>query len=388
MQNTPSLNSSTARQSEVAEKRQRIHRFIQAQGLDGVLLNTHSFFAWATAGGTNWVAMNNDHGIASLLHLANGEQYALTNNIEVPRMEQEELLTQLGYQIIRHNWWQNRNDFLDEKGVWDLVGGKHKKLGADFALEGAQNVSQLLELERYELTPEEAVRYRQVGAKAGEAIESVCAALEPNMTEWEIAGRVAEASLAHEISPFLTLVASDERIFKFRHPIPTDKKVEKYVMVVLCAKQGGLIANCTRLVHFGPLTEELKQKQAALLQIDASFNLHTKAGASVAEIFAKGQAAYAETGFAQEWQLHHQGGATGYMGRDYFGTPTSSQIVQARQAFAWNPSITGIKSEDTVLVSPEQGLEVLTKAASSKWPTTQIEISGLGAIERPLILEK
>jgi hypothetical protein len=40
-----------------------------------------------------------------------------------------------------------------------------------------------------------------------------------------------------------------------------------------------------------------------------------------------------------------------------------------RQAFAWNPSIVGAKSEDTVLVSA-RGVEVLT-ATSKDWPTIE-----------------
>ena len=41
--------------------------------------------------------------------------------------------------------------------------------------------------------------------------------------------------------------------------------------------------------------------------------------------------------------------------------------VVENQAFAWNPSITGAKSEDTVLCTPG-GVEVLT-AHSQEWPS-------------------
>jgi Xaa-Pro dipeptidase len=40
--------------------------------------------------------------------------------------------------------------------------------------------------------------------------------------------------------------------------------------------------------------------------------------------------------------------------------------VRSNQAFAWNPSIVGIKSEDTVLCTND-GIEVLT-AQSDDWP--------------------
>ncbi|HEX2914170.1 MAG TPA: hypothetical protein VH186_25440, partial [Chloroflexia bacterium] len=131
-------------------------------------------------------------------------------------------------------------------------------------------------------------------------------------------------------------------------------------------------------------------KYRELLTVDATFNLNTKPGAVAGEIFKKAQAAYAYAGYPDEWQLHHQGGATGYAGRDYRAGPNSTEVVQEWQAFAWNPSITGTKSEDTVLVSSEPGheIEVMTIPDGSQWPTATVSIEGLGSMVRPEILEK
>lgn len=376
---------SVSRQREVAEKRQRIQNFIERNKLDGLALNTHNYFAWATAGGSNWVANDTPYGVATLLHLADGRQFAFANNIEVPRLQDEELLTALGYEVVSQNWWESAES--KEADIWEAVGGKDKKLGTDYPLEGAQQVSQLLLPERFSLTPDEIARYQAVGAEASTALENTCRAITPGMTEWEVAAKLTQECFSRRLLAFVTLVASDERIFKYRHPIPADKQIEKYVMVVVCAKRGGLIANCTRLVHFGALPDELKRKQEAVLKVDATFNLYSRPGVKVSEVFAKGLEAYAQVGFADEWKLHHQGGATGYNGRDYLGTPTCSEIVQENQAFAWNPSITGVKCEDTVLTSSERDVEVLTAAPNSNWPTASIEIAGQGTLRRPLILE-
>ena len=43
------------------------------------------------------------------------------------------------------------------------------------------------------------------------------------------------------------------------------------------------------------------------------------------------------------------------------------------QAFAWNPSIAGTKSEDTILVGPE-GNEILS--STGNWPTTPYPAGG------------
>ena len=93
--------------------------------------------------------------------------------------------------------------------------------------------------------------------------------------------------------------------------------------------------------------------------------------------------AYSEAGFAGEWQWHHQGGAAGYEPREYVATPESQDAVQIGQAYAWNPSVAGTKSEDTILVTGS-GPEVLT--ATADWPDLPVA-AGDGVYARPAILE-
>lgn len=69
--------------------------------------------------------------------------------------------------------------------------------------------------------------------------------------------------------------------------------------------------------------------------------------------------AYEKTGFGDEINNHHQGGAAGYRTREWVAHPQSTEEVQLHQAFAWNPSITGTKIEDTCIVTTN-GLEILT----------------------------
>jgi hypothetical protein len=61
-----------------------------------------------------------------------------------------------------------------------------------------------------------------------------------------------------------------------------------------------------------------------------------------------------------------QGGATGYAGREWVATPTLDASVRLPMGYAWNPTVQGVKSEDTVLVT-EEGFEPLT--TTGEWPT-------------------
>ncbi len=378
---------SEAQKREISQKQETVRQLLAQNELDGLIINTQKNFSWATAGANNWVSIADERGIAALVFRADGSGYIVADNIEVPRLTTEEKLAELGFEIVSAPWWESgqRSPVL-----LDIAGGQNKKIGSDLPMPGTQDIAGLVAQARWRLGPEERERYRQVCQTAGEALETTCTEIIPGMREWEVAGYLAQACYERGLIPFVTLVAADERIYNYRHPIPTDKTVERYVMVVLCAKAGGLIASCTRLVHFGPVSSEISQKQRELLTVDATFNLYSKPGAVAGDIFKKAMEAYAYAGFPDEWQLHHQGGATGYSGRDYRAGPDSTEVVQEWQAFAWNPSITGTKSEDTVLVSSQPGheMEVLTRPAGSSWPTSTVTIEGVGSMERPDILEK
>jgi hypothetical protein len=97
----------------------------------------------------------------------------------------------------------------------------------------------------------------------------------------------------------------------------------------------------------------------------------------------QGIEAYRVRGYPDEWKLHHQGGSIGYTGRDYrtnFQTPDS---IQENQGFTWNPSITGTKSEDTILAT-WKGPEPITRPVL--YPSMVVEAGGISFV-RPVILE-
>jgi antitoxin VapB len=212
----------------------------------------------------------------------------------------------------------------------------------------------------------------------GAAVE----ATRPGQTEHVIASHMARELVSRGAQAVVLLVATDERIFRFRHPLPTDKVLDRYAMLILCGRKWGLVCSVTRLVHFGSLPDEVRAKAESTARVDATFIGATRPGRAVRDVFADGLAAYAAEGFPDEWRLHHQGGAAGYEPREFLGTPDEGEPVVEGQAYAWNPSITGTKSEDTVLVGPEE-CEVITEIPG--WPLYRVEVGGR-EIARPAIL--
>jgi antitoxin VapB len=180
----------------------------------------------------------------------------------------------------------------------------------------------------------------------------------------------------------VALVASDERVSRFRHPLPTIKQVEKYAMLVVCMRRAGLIVSATRLVYFGAVPADLQAKLQQVAAIDAAAMVATQPGRSLGDVFADLQAAYAAQGVPDQWQYHHQGGPAGYGARERIATPGDPTVIQAHQLFAWNPSVVGCKSEDTILVG-ERGFEIVSHTGN--WPTVDVEVGGQ-MVKRPAIL--
>src|SRR5215217_9206503 len=90
--------------AEFELKFQKLNRFLDEHGLDGVLLTLRSNFAWITCGRDNHIANNSPNGVATILATRDGKRVCLANTIEAPRMRQEEL-SGTGIDTIDFPWW-------------------------------------------------------------------------------------------------------------------------------------------------------------------------------------------------------------------------------------------------------------------------------------------
>ena len=359
--------------TEFTNKVNIIREFLEAQKIDALLLRRVSSFAWATCGAASYINTASTDGIASLL-VTQKNLYLITNTIEAPRLDKEEKLAAQGWEF-RVFPWHAASTVLD-----DLTPGL--KLGTDLPYPGAIDLSEEVSRLRTNLTPEEGDRFKFLGKVCAEAMDKAIHAIRPGMTEFEIAALLDQEAQSRSAQPIVNLIATDQRIFSYRHPLPTSKKLDRYAMLVLCGRRAGLVCSITRLVHFSALPAELRRKADAVAGVDAVFIEATRPGQKINDIFQRATTAYADFGFPDEWRLHHQGGPAGYEAREYLATPEVTDTVRVGQTYAWNPSITGTKSEDTILVG-DSGNEVLTTIPD--WPKIQVEVQGK-TISRPDIL--
>lgn len=331
---------------EFSGKLAKIRQLMSQQNVEGVLVGQQVNLFWLT-GARPYVNMFGDKGCFDIF-VTQENAYLVSNNIELERLQQEEL-QELNLESLQYNWWS---------GSALQVVEKIKPLAVIVTEMGLAGFNSL----RYTLFESEVERYRDTSLCVAKAVEQAALSIEIGQSEQEIANLIRENCNRYGVSAFVTLVGTDERIFKYRHPLPTHKKLERYALLAVSGRKHGLFASITRMVHFGQPTREIIEKHQAVQMVDAAFILNTQVGGRVAQAFQAGLNAYAETGFAEQWQEHHQGGLAGYQSREFRGSLDCQEIIQAQQVFAWNPTIAGAKSEDTVLIT-QDGPEILTKSS-------------------------
>jgi Xaa-Pro dipeptidase len=358
-----------AREQELAVKLERLQAWLEDSGLDGILLRRHENLAWVTAGQVEArVGILSVTGIVTLLLLRNGRRYYFAPNNEAARLAAEEF-PGLGYEPIVRPW--HGLDVLAE--AQHRVGGK---LATDEQL-GHLPVVSLAGL-RAPLTQAEIARYRVLGAHTAQAVADVLPMLTPGITEHAMEARMAERLLREGIFPSVLLMAVDDRILNYKHAVARGAKLKRFGMLNLCTRRWGLAVSITRFVHFGPLPQELAEGFAAAAVVNAALQHASREGATASSLFETAVQAYADAGFPGEEQQHHQGGACGYLEREWVAKPSGTEVVKTPQAFAWNPSCRGGKVEDTTLaIDGTDGqtiIELLTLTLTL--PIKQTEVAG------------
>ena len=266
--------------------------------------------------------------------IGSGAAHVLYADIEHSRVLADERLEELGYGLAPFPWWDRRESVHRE---YDLAP------------------------QRRHLGPEEIQRYRAAGADAAAAFVEAIGVLRPELTELEAAGELARAARNRDLVARVNLVAGEERQPVHRHPLPTSAPLGRHALLAFTVERAGLHVSMTRIVSFGRPPDRLAELVQASAEVDAAVISASRPGRTHGELFEVVAEAYELVGFPEEWRRHHQGGLTGYKGREVFAVPGEPTPLPPVGAVAWNPSVTGGgKSEDTVLVSGESH-EVLTR---------------------------
>ncbi len=352
------------RKEELSAKHKRVTAYMDATGLDAVLLSRRCNFSWYTCGAHNYVSNASEIGNSFLLVGRDGAQ-VIANNIETPRLAGEEL-ADLPIEVCPFDYTSPS----DQAQLFDrLIGSRHVAADAPVGGLSLPVLDSAFDKLRYQLLAVEVDRMRDLSRDVVLAVEATCMNIDQGESENSIAGALACALRGVGAVPWVLLVAGDDRLLSYRHPLPTDNPAARLAMLAVGAERDGLISACTRIVSFTKLPAELRKKHAAVATVEAALWSVTRPGVTFGEAFDEARQAYEQTGYGDQWRLHHQGGSIGYQPRDAKASPGDPTVILANQAFAWNPSITGTKSEDTVLCRAD-GASLL--AGPTDWPAVSV----------------
>jgi len=339
---------------------QKIKQWLLENEKDGVLLSRRDNYAWVTGGRRNQVVQNQESGTAALL-ITPHEDYLIADAIDAQRIFDEET----GFPVIMmvRPWFDPQETFIAS-----LIGVQ--KIVSDNGIAGTENVQDSLIDLRLALNPKEEAAYLVLGKKCAQLVEETCMEICPGWTENRAARLLQSKCVQAGISPDCVLAGSDERIDKYRHPMPTGNTINERFMLVLGGEQNGLNISLTRMVYFGDVPAEIRNKYECIQKIFAEMQEMTLEGTSYRDFFRNLQGLYAKAGYPGEWNRHHQGGPTGYACREKIITPDTQGKISVHQAFAWNPSITGAKCEETTLLT-QDGIRILTR--TDNWPVKEFQ---------------
>src|SRR5918997_1209934 len=258
------------------ENRDRsLRELMDEQGLGALLLSSPANFAWYTGGADNRVDHGDPVGVASVL-LTGDDAYILTNNIEAPRMREEQTPEM---EVVEHPWHEESTELLreladDASMVTDFSSG----LGPDLSAE----ISPL----RYVLDGDALERYRRLGQDTALALSEAADSLSSNTDELEAAAELSAACVRRGIYVPVLLAASEERLVSFRHPVPHGGPLGRQAMLVACAERGGLFASLTRMIYFEePDPNTLRRQEACEEVLRRMREEATLAGRTLAQAF-------------------------------------------------------------------------------------------------------
>ncbi len=381
-----------------------IEAFLNENNYEGVLLSRVDNFAMATGGKRNYISKYSDFGANSLLVNKEGRVYYVGNNVEEPRIFDEEL-TGLPCERITFLWFESSPAEAVKK--YFHITGESKWVSDDGSL--GKNVNDELAILRSLLTEIEMEKYKELGKIAAEAMVSTLREIRQGSTEAEVAARLVYEGHKRGCLVPVALIASDERTEKYRHPLPVEKplisngeskKINSIVMVVSCFLKEGLVVSLTRFKQVGKISDEIKDAYKRICSVDALVQEATVPGKTLGDVFEKYIEAYRVMGFPEnEWHNHHQGGTTGYASRTCKGKPGEifpvldthypklvksilGKEVSFGSAFAWNPSAKGVKSEDTFLLYPDGKKEIIS--STPELPEVNLE----EVLKRPTEVKK
>ena len=342
-----------------------LRELMKHKGLESIVLRRNPNLAWAIAGRAH-VPTTIDAACFDLI-ITQDSATAITNVVEAPRLSAEELPSEVTVKTIK--WSEGRDPQLPTGA----------KVGSDQPGADRIDLGTEIEIIRASLIESDVARYKEICSDAATALGNAMKQVVRSDREIDVAGLITHALWQADLEIAFLGVAGQDRVHKFRHPLPTSAVVGNRVSASICAKRKGLIASVTRIVSFEAISNVMAKDYEAIFKVEAAMLDATVVGKPFSDPINAAIAAYPANDFdSDEWTKHHQGGPTGFLPRDWPANTGSARLIANNQPIAWNPTGKGFKAEDTIIAT-NSGVKILSM--DPDWPS--FEVNGR---TRPVLL--
>lgn len=341
-------------------KLNRIYGYLERNKYDGMVLGRRDNFSWLTGGEESGVVLNTETGFIYLV-ITRTKRWAVAMRADIDRAMQEQLLG-AGFEPCELDW---KSISKEEQAVKLLEGGS---IVSDIPIEGAVvDLEGIYSLE-YPMTKAELARYEEFGKLCDQILKYTADKIHSGMTENEVKRIFVQQCAQYDIDIDVLLIGSDERILCYRHCTPSDKVVEKTLLISPALRKWGLHANLARIVSIGEPDEKLRKRYDDVCEIQAEIIVASKKGVRFTDIFDLQEKLYLEKGYADEWMKHLHGGPIGYMLTDGAVMFDPERTMNTGQAYEWYVTVSGAKSAELVM---NIGDEMKVLSLGGYWPTRQ-----------------
>ena len=354
----------------------RIRLFLKEETYEAMVLGRRDDFSWLTGGREGGVVLCQEQSFVYLV-ITEREKIAVSMRADGKKAAGE-LLEGMDFRLVELDWKSPGK----ESYIETLLEGS--KFVSDIPLKGGTfDLEAIYELE-YPMTDREVERYRELGELTEIILSKAAQKLRPGMTENQLKKEFLKLCAEYGAEVDVLLLGSDERIKSYRHCTPTDKRIEKTVLLSPVLRKYGLHSNTARMFCLGKTPEELREIYDIVNQIQAEIIAASVEGIPFREIFSLQEQMYRELGYENEWMVHAHGAPVGYMLSDGGVLYHQERKMKKNQAYEWYVTVTGAKSAELVM-NVEGTQEILSVAG--KWPVKKYETKSGGRIELPEVLE-
>lgn len=364
------------KEKDFQRKIEKLRLLLGTKKIDAILLDSQTNFKWLTGGGNNFVLKTMDNALNTLV-VTEGEVYLLATASDLNRLMDEEL-GEFNIKPCKYDWYNESVTVGLQR-----IGIDIKNTGSDIGLPEAVSVEDDIKRIRSILTDLEVENLKSYSLAFSKVLTGFCNKIKPGVSELEIEAELTKQLRLKGYVPAVLLVGSDERVYRYRHPVATEKKVATYVLIGSCVEREGLQISLSRAVSFGTTTPELVKRQHSVNLIEANCYHRCKPGVSLGELFNVVKDAYEKAGFPEEWKNHTQGGVIAYSPREFMVTEGEKYILSNNTAVSFNPTIAGVKSEDVAVI---EGNIIHQISIDPDWPCEEITVEDM-TFKKPLIMQ-